>query len=136
MSIATEKITIDCPQCGKALLVPANAAGKKVRCAACQNTFSVEAPVTAVAVEQFSPQSYLPQPASPGLAPSAAVRQHGGKANSWAERRLNAGVKGGVTMIAIAVVWFAAGLLLLDRVFVYPPILFVFGLISFCRGLR
>ena len=135
MSTATEKIKLDCPQCGKTLLVPGHATGKKVRCAACSNTFVVEPPVAAVAVEQSSPQSYLPQPVSHGLSPTAGIRQHGNNVG-WAERRLNAGVKGGVTMIAIAVVWFAAGLFLLDRVFVYPPILFVFGLISFCRGLR
>src|SRR5438132_1091593 len=104
MSIATEKIKLDCPQCGKTLLVPGHAAGKKVRCAACSNTFAVELPVAAVAVEPSSLQSYLPQPVSHGLSPAAVTAQRGSNAHGWAERRLNAGVKGGVTMIAIAVV--------------------------------
>ncbi|MBX9622837.1 MAG: hypothetical protein K2X82_03395 [Gemmataceae bacterium] len=47
---------------------------------------------------------------------------------------LNGGVAGGVLAMAIAVVWFVAGLFA-DILFYYPPFLFVFGLIAFVRGL-
>ena len=37
-------------------------------------------------------------------------------------------------MMVGAVVWFGLGLLA-DRIFFYPPIMFVLGLISFIKGL-
>jgi hypothetical protein len=44
------------------------------------------------------------------------------------------GVLGGVVMIVIAVVWFFAGLAA-DRIFFYPPILFVIGLYALIKGI-
>jgi hypothetical protein len=46
----------------------------------------------------------------------------------------NAGVAGGVLMMLIAVVWFSAGLVLINRIFFFPPILFVIGLIAIIKG--
>lgn len=40
----------------------------------------------------------------------------------------------GLLMMVGAVVWFVAGLAF-DRIFFYPPILFIFGLIAFVKGL-
>jgi hypothetical protein len=48
---------------------------------------------------------------------------------------INAGVGGGLLMMVLAVVWFFGALLLVDRIFFYPPILFVLGLIAFFKGL-
>jgi len=45
------------------------------------------------------------------------------------------GALAGVLMIVIAVVWFVCGLIFLDRLFFYPPILFVIGVIAFIKGL-
>jgi len=47
---------------------------------------------------------------------------------------IRAGVLGGSVMMAAAVLWFGLGLML-DTIFFYPPILFVVGLIAFCRGI-
>jgi hypothetical protein len=47
----------------------------------------------------------------------------------------NAGMVGGVLMMVIAVVWFVLGIALIDRIFFYPPILFILGVISFIKGL-
>jgi hypothetical protein len=41
---------------------------------------------------------------------------------------------GGLGMMVGAVVWFVLGLMV-DRIFFYPPILFVFGVIAFIRGM-
>jgi hypothetical protein len=46
----------------------------------------------------------------------------------------NSGVIGGVLMILIAVGWFIAGLAA-DRIFIYPPILFVIGLVAMVKGI-
>ncbi|HZY86690.1 MAG TPA: hypothetical protein VFE78_17780 [Gemmataceae bacterium] len=41
---------------------------------------------------------------------------------------------GGLLMMLIAVVWFVLGLMA-DRIFFYPPILLVIGLIAVVKGL-
>ena len=43
-------------------------------------------------------------------------------------------IYGGAMMLG-AVVWFVAGLFVLDRIFIYPPVMFVLGLIGFVKGL-
>jgi hypothetical protein len=47
----------------------------------------------------------------------------------------NSGIIGGILMIVIAVVWFVVGYFAADRIFFYPPILFVIGLLSIVKGL-
>ena len=47
---------------------------------------------------------------------------------------MNGGVAGGLLAMIIAVVWFVVGLMN-DRIFFYPPILLVVGLIAFFKGL-
>lgn len=47
---------------------------------------------------------------------------------------LNAGVLGGVLAMVGAVVWFVLGLMA-DRIFFYPPVLFVLGAIGAVKGL-
>jgi hypothetical protein len=47
---------------------------------------------------------------------------------------INSGVVGGLLMILIAVVWFVLGLMA-NRIFFYPPILLVIGLIAIIKGL-
>ncbi|HEY7426162.1 MAG TPA: hypothetical protein VH682_18170 [Gemmataceae bacterium] len=47
----------------------------------------------------------------------------------------NSGVAGGVLMIVIALVWLVIGVVALDRLFFYPLILAVIGLIAIAKGL-
>jgi hypothetical protein len=47
---------------------------------------------------------------------------------------VNAGAIGGVLMMAIAVIWFVAGLAG-GIIFFYPPVLFVLGLVALIKGL-
>ncbi len=47
---------------------------------------------------------------------------------------INAGIGGGLAMMAIAIVWFCGGLMF-DYIFFYPAILFILGLIAFIKGL-
>jgi hypothetical protein len=48
---------------------------------------------------------------------------------------INAGIGGGVLLMLGAVLWFVLGIILLDRIFFYPPIMFIIGIIAFGRGL-
>ncbi|MGB0521641.1 MAG: hypothetical protein ACPGJS_01715 [Flammeovirgaceae bacterium] len=50
------------------------------------------------------------------------------------EKGFKAGVSGGIVMIVIAVVWFGGGLTV-DRIFFYPPVLFLIGLVALVKGL-
>jgi len=143
MSAAIEKMPVACPQCGRQLMVPVTAAGKQGRCPSCNTVFSLLAPVAAEAVPvqpvEAEPNYHL-QPlaaeANPYAAPVSAPgsgyydRQPPKEKSGWWGSMF-----GGVAMMVIAVVWFFGALLLADRIFFYPPILFIIGLITFCRGI-
>lgn len=49
------------------------------------------------------------------------------------KKGLKKGVLGGVAMIAIALVWFFVGLAA-GRIFFYPPVLLVIGIVSIVKG--
>ncbi len=68
----------------------------------------------------------LPKPAPPA-----------GERGSFrmAKKGIDNGVLGGLGMIALSVVWFFAGFFLLNRIFFYPIILFVFGIYAVIKGL-
>jgi hypothetical protein len=41
----------------------------------------------------------------------------------------------GLLMMFVAIAWFVLGIILIDRIFFYPPVLFVLGFISMIKGL-
>jgi hypothetical protein len=178
MSAASEKMPVQCPQCGKQLMVPSTAAGKQGRCPACQNVFVLPTLVAAVAVDEedqelrlsplasdpfgqnaqasgqlqplaaaFTPaaaqspfqQGYAqaPNPYMAAAQAQAAQNQGGAKYNhgfGLEHRGWDMGMVGGLLMMLIAVVWFV-GAAFFDIWFIYPPILFIIGLVGFVRGL-
>src|SRR5262249_38735463 len=48
---------------------------------------------------------------------------------------VNGGIAAGVLMMIIAVAWFVAGIVWANRIFFYPPILFVIGIVAIVKGL-
>jgi len=65
-----------------------------------------------------------------------ARQQHEEKANSYfaPERKgMKKGVLGGFIMILIAVIWFFGGLAI-DRIFFYPPVLLIIGIVAIIKG--
>ena len=56
-----------------------------------------------------------------------------GSASGWFGNA-NAGVLAGIAMMAIAATWFFLGLSA-NRIFFYPPVLFVIGLVAVGKGL-
>jgi hypothetical protein len=49
---------------------------------------------------------------------------------------LNSGIIGGSLAILGSIVWFFGALIYMDRIFFYPPILLVIGIISLIRGIQ
>jgi len=159
MSMTMEKISVSCPQCGQQLVVPASAAGKQGRCPSCKHIFALEVPVAAQFVEPPPPSqapnsiwdesskgdytlkpldppaSPMPVAPNPYVSPAAQATkgryQHG---FGWEHRGWDAGMMGGLGMMAIAAVWFIGGWMC-GIIFYYPPILFIIGLIGFFKGL-
>jgi hypothetical protein len=67
--------TVSCPNCQKAIQVPAEAAGKKIRCKACQEVFTVpggDDPPRATA--RAKPATAKPTAAKPTAAKPAAAK--------------------------------------------------------------
>ena len=73
-------------------------------------------------------QQTIPNPYAPSAAPAPASDSGGG----WG---INAGIGGGLLLMLLAVVWFFGALFLADRIFFYPPIMFIIGVIAFIKGL-
>jgi phage FluMu protein Com len=67
----------------------------------------------------------------------AGRRTEGGRGDGSFElerKGINGGVIGGILMMGIAVIWFVGGLMM-DLIFIYPPILFVIGAVGLIKGL-
>lgn len=77
------------------------------------------------------PKEKRPTPNDEGDRP----RKDGEKPKHFGLERkvLSGGVAGGLLAMVIAVVWFVAGLAA-DRIFFYPPVLFVLGLVAAAKG--
>jgi hypothetical protein len=185
VSVATEKMPVECPQCRKQLLVPVSAGGKNGRCPQCSHVFTLPAwmaeieddelpelaplsyspPAYAPAADPFAapyppgdyqlqafapqapaPHAFAPQaslayppsanvagaypqaanpfaPSAPTTAaPPAAQPEKYNHAFGLEQRAFDAGIIGGLGLMALSVVWFVGGLFF-DIIFYYPPIL-------------
>lgn len=49
------------------------------------------------------------------------------------KKGMKKGIAGGIVMIVLALVWFFGGLAL-DRIFFYPPVLLILGIVAVVRG--
>ena len=47
---------------------------------------------------------------------------------------INKEVAGGVVMIVVSIAWFVGGLLWLNRIFFYPPVLLILGIAAIIKG--
>jgi len=142
-------MVVTCGQCGTQLNVPVTLAGKQGRCLKCQGVvdipFSYAAPTSQPMMASLLDEadeyrlSAPSQPTMPALdlsnyAPKGpAAKSYDGvfSGENWG---LDAGVLGGMGLMLLAVVWFFGGLFLLDRFFIYPPIMFVVGFVACIRG--
>jgi hypothetical protein len=139
-----------CPSCGFTFTLLEQAAPPAMRSSSPSsgnNPFrdldGYEQPVSAAAnngfpqPDQQSPeQSAFPSITAESVTQKARRAEAADEGGTFAPEKkgLQAGVAGGLLMMVIAVVWFFGGLAL-GRIFFYPPILFIVGLVGFFKGL-
>jgi hypothetical protein len=148
---------IKCPHCQQAVDVPQNDSGDYAATDSYQRAPISDQP------DQYSPFSFPEAPRQPlasasdpqaGNMPYPQAGSGGGMhspydaspyqaaapvQSSYAAQPkpgVNTGaIFAGLGMMVGAIVWFVAGLFLADRIFFYPPILFIFGIVSLIKGL-
>ncbi|HZY80158.1 MAG TPA: hypothetical protein VFE50_11590 [Cyclobacteriaceae bacterium] len=89
------------------------------------------------AFEQTCPSFSLDEPEAHrlvALEKAGEEEEDRGGSTTLEGKGIKMGVLGGIIMAVIAVVWFFAGLAA-DRIFFYPPILFVIGVYAIIKGL-
>jgi hypothetical protein len=145
-------ISITC-ECGKKYRVKDTLAGKKIRCADCSEVLKIPVPVKEEVLDEevFDALPANPEDEEEELAPlppkmvkrRSKVTTREVERDSPAPRKTrekggfgttNSGVLGGVLMIILAIVWFVGGLFA-DRIFFYPPILLIIGIVAVIKGL-
>jgi hypothetical protein len=143
-----------CPSCSNVFVLPALVAAEEVEDELrlqplagdpfAQNTLVSNHQLQPTAPQAYIPQAYappaggygqpagqpapfqVPNPYAPAAYPQKSAEEGGG----W-----DASIVGGIVMMLGAIVWFFGALLLFNVFFIYPPILFVIGLVAFFRGM-
>lgn len=112
-------IALDCRSCGRELKLKDELAGKKVKCPECEKVLTVPGPDDEE-VDELEEVDDSP------------VRK---KKRKPKPRQRSVGFKVflGVAMIIGAVVWFVLGLQA-NRIFFYPPVLLVLGIIAIAKA--
>lgn len=47
---------------------------------------------------------------------------------------ISSGVSGGVLLMVVAALWFFAGIVVANRIYIYPPVMFVIGVLAMIKG--
>jgi hypothetical protein len=155
-------VPLDCSGCGRAMTVKDAFAGKRVKCPGCQAVLTVPRPGDDAEDAAFAmlaqpeaedepppaPRQAAPEPPPPPPRPAPKpppgpparkplpIRFREGRAERRRAPRIvvSPAVAGGALAMIGAVVWFVVGLTA-NRVYIYPPIMFVLGLIAVVKGL-
>ena len=146
--------------CGRSLRVKDELAGLRVRCPGCSSILTVPMPdveydaADVSVVDTPSDTEKGPDRDEPEAPASTAItdrpvnrapvkkRRPASKRERKKERRrlpmvfINREVACGIVMIVAAIVWFVGGLLWLNRVFFYPPVLLILGIAAIYKGFR
>lgn len=145
----------NCPGCGRAVMLPESTAGKRVKCPACATVWRVpdELIIAEVVPQRETNKEWFddelsneyrlaeapsprPYPTTPTPRPATRPRRRYSDEGFFApeKRGIEKGMVGGIAMMAIAAVWFFAGLYV-GIFFYYPPVLFLIGVFAFLKGL-
>ena len=82
-----DKVTVNCPHCGKEYVIPASGLGKQGRCKKCNTIFTTSVDINLLAEAEQSAEA-VPIPASPS-ASASTPQEKGGflkKMNEWADK--------------------------------------------------
>ncbi len=156
-------ITVLCPACSDQCSAPQVMAGRIICCPQCRAQMTLpggtpqqpppQPQASTSAVPPFGGgggmPSATPLPLPPGLASTPVAALPGPRRTRTRKRRrpvesggyfedesnmMDAGLLGGIAIMAGAAVWFVVGWSV-GVIYFYPPILFVVGLIAFAKGL-
>lgn len=121
--------------CGQKMQVKEEHAGKRTKCPACGTLLDIPAAEAQLAVpgEEYAEE---PRP-SKGYkrTPDATAQAESGGVFAPEKKMVNGGIIVGLLLMAGAVAWFVLGIMFLDRIFFYPPIMFILGIVSVCKGI-
>ncbi len=112
-------ITFRC-SCGNTINVPEVLAGGRTKCPACAATLTV-------------PDPHVPPPTAPPKKPRP-VRAPRDDSGGGFRITLSPAVSGGLVSMAVGAGWFFFALSN-NRISIYAPVVFVFGLVAVVRGL-
>ena len=149
-------IPFSCTTCGRQLRVKDELAGEQIYCPGCKSILTV--PSGSAAFQPYSEPEPIPAKveAQGGYAARAeepkipqAEKAELADSDEWVRPPQRpsptrtqpqfgttaAGIRGGLAMMVISVIWFVIGLALLNHFFIYPVILFFVGLIAFVKGI-
>jgi hypothetical protein len=149
-------ISFSCESCGRSLRVRDELAGQEIYCPDCRSILTV--PAANGAISSYRPQTVapsadqgdalaaraeertnpLPEPPKAAdvdewLPPQRTPRR--GSTSRPSTGSATTSIGGGLVMMLIGVVAFGLGLIVLGRVFVYPIILFVVGVVALIKGI-
>jgi hypothetical protein len=153
----TQEVT--CDSCSTTLRVPDKYWGKKIRCPQCKEAIAVPSGSAAAVATAKAPATddvdfldddafvdedpYVDSSSSSSAAPRIGTstkssrpdpKKAGGGAFGMEKKMFGSGVLGGIGLMLGAVVWFVLGLMA-DRIFFYPPIMFIIGFVAMIKGI-
>jgi hypothetical protein len=139
-------IPVSCRQCGWGGAVKDELAGRKAKCPSCGEAIPVarapeaeedEAAAYGLAEPPRPAGRAVPKPEARKKRRPATRIESRSRGDPYAPRglNLNGAAISGLLMMGGAALWFAYGYFLRDRILIYPPFLFVFGVIAFLHGL-
>ncbi len=140
--------TIKCPKCSGHVPVVDSQPAKPAKPAVAPATHSAAAapaavpPVIAAAAPARAEDGFAGAAAgtpSSGMPKFQATSSSAGTTNYGRSRKKSRGfgssALAGVLMMGVAVTWFVGAFVFADRIFIYPPILFIIGIVTCIKGL-
>jgi hypothetical protein len=139
---------VRCPGCGNAVQVPAADAALDERAfedlMSAPSEYDLSPPPPPPPTPPSTTRPPPPLPSRPANWGSSAVASGNGAAKASRTPRVvfeegwfgsvNSGVIGGILMMVVAAAWFGLGLMA-NRIFFYPPVLFIIGLVAVFKGM-
>jgi hypothetical protein len=138
---------VRCPQCKDVIAVPAGSAVPVAATKAPAPAPAATDDVDFLDDDAFVDEDpYADSPSAAGTAPPRVGKssktpkssQPDPKAKAGAfgmeKKMVGSGVLGGIGLMVGAIVWFVLGLMA-DRIFFYPPIMFIIGLVAMIKGI-
>jgi hypothetical protein len=124
--------------CGQKMQVKEEHAGKRTKCPACGVLLDIPLANTSMQAHEAPDDPPYDEEAKPRrkrkATDDAAVKGESGGVFSMEKGMASSGIIVGILLMVGAAVWFVAGLAF-DRIFFYPPIMFIIGIVAVSKGI-